>query len=404
MTARRDEIWITGIGCATSLGLDFATLADNVIAGRSGVGPISGFDAGQHTSRIAAALPKVPCPSDFAPSQFATLDPCLQMMLWCAATALRDAGLSDERRIGLAIGIGAEDLQRWERDALAGGDAIRHPESDSPGLAAALRSILQISGPFTTVAAACASGNVAFGVARQWIEMGLVDIVLAGGADLAVSPMSVASFGNLGALSKRNDEPARASRPFDRDRDGFVIGEGGALVVLESARRARKRAARPYGRLLGYAARSDAFHLVMPSADPTHAAAAVSAALRDARLNPDDVDYINAHATSTPAGDTFETKALHLAFGPAIEKTPVSGTKSTTGHLLSAASAVEAVIALAAIERNTLPPTINLDNVDPECPLCHVANHAQERKVDVVLSNSFGFGGCNTALLLGRVA
>jgi 3-oxoacyl-[acyl-carrier-protein] synthase II len=404
MMARRDDIWITGIGCATSLGLDFASLADNVIAGRSGIGPILHFDASQHESRIAAALPMFPSLEGYPADDFARRDPCLQLLLWCGLGALRDAGLADQRRIGLVVGIGAEGMQQWEREAHAGGDAIRHPETDGPGLVSTLRSLLQLTGPSTTVAAACASGNVAFGVARQWIEMGLVDVVLAGGGDRGASPMGVAGFGNLGALSKRNDQPTQASRPFDRDRDGFVVGEGGALLVLESAGHARKRSARPYGRILGYGARSDGFHLVMPSSDPTHAAAAVSAALQDARLNPEEIDYINAHATSTPAGDTFETKALHRAFGPAIARIPVSGTKSMTGHLLSAASAVEAVIALAAIDRQALPPTINLDNIDPECRLCHVANQAQERDVDVVLSNSFGFGGSNTALLLGRVA
>ncbi len=404
MTAQRDDIWITGIGCATSLGFDFATLADSVLAGRSGVSPIRHFDASGHVAKIAAALPPLTCPVGYAPSDFAKRDPWMQLLLWCSVNALRDAGLAKQRRIGLVVGIGAEGMQQWERDAHAGGDAIRHPETDGPGLVASLRSLLQLNGPSTTVAAACASGNVAFGVARQWIEMGLVDIVLAGGCDRGATPMGVAGFGNLGALSTRNDQPAKASRPFDRDRDGFVVGEGGALLVLEAADHARKRSATPYGRILGYGARSDGFHLVTPSADPTHAAAAVSAALRDAGLNPDDIHYINAHATSTPAGDAFETRAMHLALGAAAGRVPISGTKSMTGHLLSAASAVEAIISLAAIQRQALPPTINLENVDPECQLCHVANETQEREVDVVLSNSFGFGGSNTAFLLGRVA
>lgn len=404
MTHRRHDIWITGIGCATSLGLDFTSLADNVMAGRSGVAPIRCFDASEHVSRFAAEPPPLNSPPGYPAADFASHDACLQLLLWCGLGALCDAGLVDQHRIGLVIGLGAERTQHWERDAHAGGELIRHPELEGPGAVATLRSLLQLTGPSTTVAAACASGNVALGLARQWIEMGLVDVVLAGGCDGGASPISVASFGALGALSRRNDQPTQASRPFDRDRDGFVIGGGGALLVLESASLARKRSARPYGRILGYGARSDAFHLVMPSSDPTHAAAAMTAALEDAGLNPDDVDYINAHATSTRVGDTAETKALQRAFGAAITRIPVSATKSTTGHLLGAASAVEAVIALAAINRQVAPPTTNLDNVDPECALCHVANQAQERDLAVVLSNSFGFGGANTALLIGKAA
>jgi len=242
MTPRRDDIWITGIGCATSLGLDFAALADNIIAGRSGIGPIRHFDASQHVSRIASALPKIPTPPGYSSDDFARRDPSLQLLLWCGLGALRDAGLTDQRRIGLVVGIGAEGMQHWERDSNAGGDSIRHPETDGPGLVGNLRSILQLTGPSTTVAAACASGNVAFGVARQWIEMGLVDIVLAGGGDRGASPMGVAGFGNLGALSTRNDQPTQASRPFDRDRDGFVVGEGGG------ASRSRIRQPRPQAR------------------------------------------------------------------------------------------------------------------------------------------------------------
>ena len=280
----------------------------------------------------------------------------MQLLLWCSVNALRDAGLLRQRRIGLVVGIGAEGMQQWERDAHAGGDAIRHPEADGPGLVATLRSLLQLTGPSTTVAAACASGNVAFGVARQWIEMGLVDIVLAGGCDRGATPMGVAGFGNLGALSKRNNEPARASRPFDRDRDGFVVGEGGALLVLEAADHARKRTAHPYGRILGYGARSDGYHLVTPSSDPTHAAAAVNAALRDAGLGANDIDYINAHATSTPAGDAFDSRAMHLALGSAR-----GGARPDQRHqehdgasARAAASAVEAIISLAAIDRQAL--------------------------------------------------
>jgi 3-oxoacyl-[acyl-carrier-protein] synthase II len=398
------ETWITGVGCATSLGMDFDSLADSVLAGRSGVSTIRHFDAALHLSRIASVLPRLHAPEGYPTDDFARREACMQMLVWCAVNALRDAGLETPRRIGLVLGIGAENLQFWERDAHGGGDAIRRPATDGGGVVVELKEALALNGPHATVAAACASGNVALGVARQWIRMGLVDIVLAGGGDRGVSPMGVAGFGNTGALSKRNDDPQRASRPFDRDRDGFVIGEGAALLVVEAGESARQRGVRSYGKLLGSGMRGDAFHVVMPSDDPTHAAAAIHAALKDAQLNADDIDYINAHAPATPAGDAFETRSLHRAIGPAVEGIPVSSTKSMTGHLLSAASAVEAVIGLIALNRQAAPPTINLDNVDPACQLCHVANQAQERKIDVVLSTSFGFGGSNTAVLLGRAA
>lgn len=404
MSLPHDDIWITGIGCATSLGLDFPSLADSVMAGRSGIAPIRRFDTRDHASSIAAELPEIPCPRGYSAVDFASRDSWMQMLLWCAVNALRDADLWGQRRVGVVVGIGAEAMQMWERDSQAGGDAIRRPQSDGPGLVSTLHSLLDLTGPSATVAAACASGNVAFGVARQWLEMGLCDIVLAGGADRGVSPMGLASFGNLRTLSRRNDDPEHASRPFDVDRDGFVIGEGAALLVMETAQRARQRHARPYGRILGYGARSDAFHLVAPSADPTHAADALKSALASAGINADEIDYINAHAPGTPAGDLFEAKVLHAALGSSAATIPVSSTKSMTGHLLSASSAVEAVIALAAIDRQAAPPTTNLDHVDPQCPLCHIPNTAQERKIDIVLSNSFGFGGNNTSLLLGRVA
>lgn len=400
MATERDEIWITGIGCATSLGLDFETLANNVLAGRSGISSIHQFDTRDHVVQIASNLPNLPCPTGYDGDDFARRDPALQSLLWCAVNALRDAGLSNHPRIGLVVGIGAEAMQQWEREAF---NDNCQPDTGL-GLVGTLRSALHLTGPSATVAAACASGNVALGVARQWIDMGLVDIVLAGGADRGVSPMGVAAFGNLRTLSRRNDDPTRASRPFDVDRDGFVIGEGAALVVMEAAQRARRRWARPYGKFLGFGFRNDAFHLVAPSEDPTHAVAAIRAALADAHLPADAIDYVNAHAPGTPAGDAFEAKVLQTTFGSHVDRIPVSSSKSMTGHLLSAASAVEAVIALAAIDRRAVPPTINLDSVDPNCQLCHVPHQAQERRVDIVLSNSFGFGGSNTALLLGRAA
>ena len=402
-----DAVWITGVGCATSLGVDFSSFADSLLAGRSGISAVTHFDVDQQISKIAASLAPLLAPPGWDAQDFHRLGHWDQLMLWCGVKAIQDAGYWEDRkrvRIGLVVGIGAEWLQMWEHDMHQGGQAVHEPERDDRGRVWTLRTALGLTGPSSTVAAACASGNVAIGVARQWLEQGWVDICLAGGCDRGLSPLGLASFGALGALSKRNDDPTRACRPFDRDRDGFVLGEAGALLVLESADRAKRRGAHVYGEVLGYGASSDAFNQVMPSTDPGPAAQAIQNALADARLNPDDIDYINPHATSTPFGDVFETKALHRALGEAVRTIPVSGTKSMTGHLLSAASAVEAVVCLAALRHQAVPPTLNLDDVDPECDLCHVPHQAQQRKLDVVLSNSFGFGGSNTALLLGRVA
>jgi 3-oxoacyl-[acyl-carrier-protein] synthase II len=230
--------------------------------------------------------------------------------------------------------------------------------------------------------------------------MGWVDVCLAGACDLAITPMTLAGFGNLRALSRRNDAPAAASRPFDRGRDGFVVGEGAAIFVLETADHARRRGAPVHAEVAGCGASSDAHHMVIPSPHSGPAVAAMRQALREARIDPSDVGYVNAHATSTPVGDQAEARVLNAVFGPATMSVPVSSTKGMTGHLLTAAAAVEALACLIALRMQVVPPTINLDDPDPECQLLHVANHTQERPVRVTVSNSFGFGGSNTCLVL----
>ena len=249
------------------------------------------------------------------------------------------------------------------------------------------------------IAAACASSGFALSLGRQWVRSGLVDLCLAGGCDL-ITPMAYAGFYNLRALSRRDGDPEKASRPFDRDRDGFVMGEGGAVFVLEPASRARRRGARAYAELAGCGATSDAAHMVIPSSDPQPASRAIQLALADAGVNPDEVDYVNAHAAGTPVGDRAESHALQLALGEAVASVPVSSTKSMTGHLLSAAAAVETLACIAALDQQAVPPTINLDNPDAECCLRHVPHQAQSRPVRIVASNSFGFGGSNVCLLL----
>jgi 3-oxoacyl-[acyl-carrier-protein] synthase II len=262
---------------------------------------------------------------------------------------------------------------------------------------------LGLGGPAVAVAAACASGGFALGLGRQWIERGWVDLCVAGSCDL-VTPMAYAGFRNLRALSRREGPPAAASRPFDRDRDGFVMGEGGAALVLESDAAAKRRGARVYGEFAGFGATSDASHMVIPGSDPQPASRAVRQALDDASLDPDDVDYVNAHAAGTPVGDRAEANALRLALGEAAPRVPVSSTKSMTGHLLSGAAAVEALACLVAIGRQAVPPTINLDQPDPECELLHVPHTARPARVRVAASTSFGFGGSNTCLLFREAA
>jgi 3-oxoacyl-[acyl-carrier-protein] synthase II len=396
-------VWITGVGAATPLGNTYQTIGDGLLAGRSAIRAVTSFDASQHPSRIAGQVDDIPCPPACEPAEFARLDRLERLIHWCCTAALRDAGWWERRgdvRLGLVLGVGAEWLQVWEADALRQGARISHPEGEKESIVQATRRKLGLSGPAVTLSAACASGNYALQVARQWLRLGWVDVCLAGACDLGVTPLSLAGFGNLRALSRRNEQPETASRPFDRGRDGFVIGEGGAVFVLEPEAPARGRSARAYAEVAGCGAGSDAFHMVIPSPHPEPAIAAMRQALADARVEPSSVDYVNAHATSTPVGDAAEVRVLKAVFGDAVRTVPVSSTKSMTGHLLTAAAALEALACLVAIERGALPPTINLDDPDPECDVCHVANHARPQAVRVAVSNSFGFGGSNTCLVL----
>lgn len=402
----RTPIWITGAGAATPLGHSFDAIADGLLSGQSGIRPVTSFDATEHPCQIAGQVDSIPCPDEMDPMEFSRLLPLEQVALWCCDAALRDAGWWHRRRdirLGLVMGIGAEWSIVWESDAHRGGDRVNHPEQDPEALVSMVRRQLEISGPVASVSAACASGNYAIALGRRWLELGWVDVCLAGACDMAVTPISLAGFGNLRALSRRNSEPQAASRPFDRGRDGFVMGEGGAMFVLEGSPQARRRSARAYAEVAGCGARSDAYNMVIPSPDPEPAAQAMRQALADAEIAPDQVDYVNAHATSTPRGDAAEAQVLTKVFGDSVQKIPVSSTKSMTGHMLTAAAAVEALACLVAIHRRALPPTINLDDPDPECNLCHVANHAQDRPVRAAVSNSFGFGGSNTCLVLKAV-
>lgn len=399
----REPIYITGVGVATALGNTYAALAEQLLAGRSGVKRIDLFRVDDHPSQIGAAVPSVPCPEEIADAGFHRLSRVEQCMLWSSVRALCDAGLWERRcdlRVGLVLGNAAEWNSYWETDYLEGGRQVFQAQQHIEPLVQRARRRLALTGPAVSMSAACASGNYALALARRWLRLGWVDVCLAGACDMAITPLTLGSFGNLRALSRRNDDPAGASRPFDVGRDGFVMGEGGALFVLESAASARRRSARVYAEVAGCGASSDAYNMVIPSPHPEPAIAAMRQALDDARVNPDEVGYVNAHATSTPVGDQAEARVLGTVFGSSILQVPVSSTKSMTGHLLTAAAAVEAVACIIALQEQALPPTINLDHPDPECRLLHVPNSTQERPVRVTVSNSFGFGGSNTCLVL----
>ncbi len=407
MKRDHQSVWITGVGALSSLGTNFAETAAGLVAGRSGIRRVENFDISQHPCQMAGQVLEVPCPAGFEAQAFAGLNRLEQCALHCGAEALRDSGLWERRqasRIGIVLGLGSEWSEVWEQDVARHGQRLYRPELDQESIGPRLERHLSISGPTLSVAAACASGNHAIEQARQWLALGLVDVCLAGGCDMGVSPFSLGAFGNLRALSRRNDAPAQALRPFDAYRDGMVLGEGGAMFVLEHGASARRRGATPYAEVAGCGSSSDAHHMVIPAPSGEQAAIALRAAMAEARIEPHEIDYINAHATGTPVGDLVETQVLCQALGECARTIPISSTKSMTGHMLSAAAAVEAVACLIALRDHVIPPTINLDEVDPRCELNHVANVAREQRVRMALSNSFGFGGNNTTLILRAVA
>jgi 3-oxoacyl-[acyl-carrier-protein] synthase II len=402
-----NPIWITGLGMNTSLGNNFADFSASLLAGKNGIRQVTGFDVSSHPCQIGGQVAVPPCPPEFDPAAYDRLALAERFTICCCISALQDAGLWAERgnlRIGLILGLGAEWQLHWDFDTRRGINTLFDPTIFERAAVDNVVEHLQLTGPALSVAAACASGNHALAHAATWLKMGWVDVCIAGAADVGITPYSLAAFGNLRALSRRNDAPQHALRPFDRDRDGMVLGEGGSLFILEPAERARGRSQNAYAELAGVGMTSDAYHLVTPSPDPTQAIAAIRQGLAAAEVNPEDVDYVNAHATGTPVGDAIEAKILQAVFGTHCPKIPVSSTKSMTGHLLSAAAAVEATACLTAMKSGAIPPTMNLDNPDPECDLCHVANVPREARVRVAISNSFGFGGHNTSLVLKAVA
>jgi 3-oxoacyl-[acyl-carrier-protein] synthase II len=399
----REPVVITGVGAVSPLGSSFPEIADSLMAGRSGVQSIDPGRYAREDVQFAAPVTRIPAPPhdvcSLEPDEFARLGRLEQLCLSPAAAALADAKLPrSDARVGLVLGLGAEHLKTWELDFLDGGTRVFDGDRDRT-IVHRLARLLGLRGPAVTVAAACASSGYAMALGRSWIDAGWIDACLVGGCDI-LSPTSIAAFYNMRALSRRSDDPAKASRPFDGDRDGFVMGEGGAFFVLERRRAAAARGARLLGELAGVGMSSDGMHMVIPSTDPIHAARAIVAALNDAAVAPDEIDYVNAHAAGTPVGDVAEAGAIRLALGAAADGIPVSSTKSMSGHLISGAAAFEALACLAAIDRQAAPPTVNLDRPDPACALDHVPHVARPRTIRVAASNSFGFGGSNLCLVL----
>jgi 3-oxoacyl-[acyl-carrier-protein] synthase II len=418
MTSRpnnRRRVVVTGLGCVSPIGVDVGSTWESALAGRSGVGPISRFDATEFPVRFAAECGDELDLGDLSPKDARRLDPSVAFTLHAAREALADARLESTEatrdRIGVAIGSGIGGLGTLEnswRSLFSSGprrvSAFTIPMAicNMAGSYAAIQH--QLRGPNLCTVAACASGTQGIGEAARLIERGDADVMLAGGTEAPVTELAVAGFANMKALSTRNDAAFAASRPFDRDRDGFVVGEGAAVLVLEAEEFAAARGARVLAHVRGYAATTDATHITLPPDDGEGAGRCMELALRDAGLSPEDVDHLNPHATSTPVGDLAEARALRRVFGSHADRLPVSATKSMTGHLLGAAGALEALLCVQVLRHGWMPPTINLDRPDPECDLDHVVGVAREQSARIAMSNSFGFGGTNATLILGSDA
>jgi 3-oxoacyl-[acyl-carrier-protein] synthase II len=410
-----ERVVITGVGLVTPLGLGTEVTFNALLAGESGVAPITLFDTTSYRVRIAGEV-KAWDPTVFIEKKkVKEMDRFAQFAMGAGKLALDDAKLelSDAERdeAGCFIGVGLGGLMTLENTKavlIAKGPSRISPYA-IPGiianLAAGQLSMAHgLRGPSYCTTSACSSGAHALGEAAEWIRRGRATVMVAGGAEATVTPVGIGGFEAMMALSKRNDDPKAASRPFDKGRDGFVCGEGSGVLVLESLTRAKKRGARIYAEITGYGASSDAYHLTQPAPDGEGAQRSMKMALKDASVSPDQVDYINAHGTSTPVGDVEESRAVEAVFGDHArsKKVWVSSTKSMTGHLLGAAGALESAVCALVIAEGKVPPTINLEEPDPQCTLDYVPNTARERHVRHVVNNSFGFGGTNCSLVLSR--
>jgi 3-oxoacyl-[acyl-carrier-protein] synthase II len=406
------RVVITGLGIVSPVGNDIDSAWDNIVNGRSGITRITRFDPSLLNAQIAGEVKDFDVTQYMSAKEAKTMDTFIHYGVAAGIQAWRDAGIevtdANAERIGTIVGSGIGGLPRIEETQLE--YIERGPRRISPFFVPAslinlisgqLSIRLGLKGPSYAVVSACTTGLHSIGDAARLIEYGDADVMLAGGAESTVSPLGVGGFAAMRALSTRNDDPATASRPWDIDRDGFVLGEGAGAVVLEEYEHAKKRGARIYGEFAGYGMSSDAYHITSPDRDGPRRG--VLNALRNGGINADEVDYVNAHGTSTPLGDKNETEALKLAFGDHARNLVVNSTKSMTGHLLGAAGGIEAVFATLAVYHQVSPPTINIFNQDPECDLDYCANEAREMPIRVALSNSFGFGGTNGSMIVRRV-
>jgi len=410
------RVAITGLGIVSPLGNDVATTWEALVAGRSGAGPITKFDPAQLRVRFACEVKGFDPLRYIEKKEARRFDLFAQFSMGASVQAVSDAclektGTLDPKRVGVIIGTGTGGIATFEENMRA--YVEKGPDRVSPffvpmfmaNVASALVSMRYgFQGPNYSTVSACASSGHAVGDAFRLIRSGEADVMVAGGGEAAITPLAIASFANMKALSERNDDPATASRPFDKDRDGFVMGDGAATVILEDWDRAKARGARIYAELVGYGATADAHHITAPAPDGSGAQEAMRLAMKDGGVRPTDVGYINAHGTSTPYGDAAETAAVKAVFADQARNLVFGSTKSMTGHLLGAAGAFEFAVCTLALHHGVIPPTINQFHVDPACDLDSAPNHAVRRQVEVALSNSFGFGGHNVTLAVRRVA
>ncbi len=413
-TREQRRVVVTGIGAITPLGLNADTTWNALVNGQTGIGPITHFDSSAFEVQFAGEVKGFDATQYIDKKEIKKMDRFIHLSMASAAMALADAGLTiDETlsyRSGSIIGVGIGGLPGIE--ATHSTYLERGPSRISPffipqvigNMASGQISIkYNLRGPNYSVTSACASGAHSLGESANYIRNGLCDVMISGGAEAAVCPLAIGGFSAMKALSTRNDQPGMASRPFDRDRDGFVLAEASAILILEEYEHAAKRGARIYGELTGYGLSSDAYHMTTPSAGGSGAAMAMKMALRDARINPEDVGYINAHGTSTPAGDEIETHAIHRVFHEHARRVWVSSTKSMTGHTLGAAGAIESAFSLLTLFKGIAPPTINLENPGEGCDLDYVPLVARDGHFKHVVNNSFGFGGTNATLVFSSI-
>ncbi|MCK5360119.1 MAG: beta-ketoacyl-ACP synthase II [Gammaproteobacteria bacterium] len=412
MSKRR--VVITGIGINSPVGIGLDANWQNITAGKSGISSIESFDTTGMPASIAGQIHEFDPENWMDRKSCRKMDRFIQLGMAAGLDALADSGLeiteNNAHRVGVHVGAGIGGLTTIEKQAKTLFD--RGPRRISPfyipsSIINMISGNLSISigaqGPNLAIVTACATGTHSIGDAGRLIEYGDADVMFAGGAESSITPTAMAGFGNARTLSTRNDDPQAASRPWDSGRDGFVMGEGAAVLVLEELEHAQKRGATIYAELAGFGLSGDAYHMTSPVPDGDGAARCMANAMRNAGVNPEQVDYINAHGTSTPLGDVAETQAMKKAMGAHSSKVAVSSTKSMTGHLLGAAGAIEAVYAILALKYQVAPPTINLDDPDPDCDLDYVPGSARDMKIDVVMSNSFGFGGTNGTLIMKRM-